>query len=912
MEKVNYQTIYCPDCNGTGRIERKKCPKCSGNGVSIFENGKFFYWGKETSQEEIVLKRMQKKVNLFLNLIIFVVGLGGVFSLAYWLWLNGWSSGNFAIAPFWSIRHPLLLFFWTSLAADMFIYYRLSEEAQEKEKIKRPKVDDEKNIQFPNTWEELSKASKKYRWEISKGFSSPAEKVIEDGFLLAGQYGQEEVGTMHLFIALLKDREIVSLFARLGIGTGDLSERLEKRLGLRTAVLKKIYFANEVKEILIRSYLDARRNGQKQVRPVNLIIPILEFDKIISEYLFDLGIDNDKAANVVKWFTNNEKQVENYKLFRRMSRFKPDSAMNRSYTALATPALNHFGYDLTLAAKWGRLEYCVEREEEIEKIFHYFESGQYGVMLVGPVGIGKKTIIHGIAQMMVEENVPKMFRDKRLVELDAARLVSGGTATEIEERMLTILDEISRAGNIILFMENIESISGIRAGTEESLDLSDVLANGIRRGLIYCLATVNNQSYARHIEGRPLGNALAAHKIPEPTGNLAIRIIESKIAYFEAKYKVYYSYKAIETAVEKAKRYIHDENLPTKAINILELAGVKVAKYKQDFKFVSDQDVAEVISEKTGIPVTNVSESEGNKLLNLEKEIHEHMIGQEEAVSVISASLRRARAEMREGKRPIANFLFLGPTGVGKTELAKTVALVYFGSEKNMIRIDMSEYQNSDSINKMIGDPNGSLGYLTEAVRKMPFSLVLLDEFEKAHADIHNLFLQVFDDGRLTDGQGRTIDFTNSIIIATSNSEAVFIQEQIKAGADIEKIKTELINERLNKVLRPELINRFDGIIVFKPLTISDIIEITKLILEKIGKMLEEKGIHLKADEQGIARLAGLGYDPQYGARPLRRIVQDKIENEIANKFLSGDLERRDTVVINANADIEVEKGKEL
>jgi len=912
MDKTTYQSIYCPECNGSGRVEKKRCANCAGNGVSIFENGKFFYWGKDTNQEEIILKRLQKKVNLFLNFFFFIIGLGGIFSLAYWLWLNGWQSGNFAIMPFWSIRHPLLLLFWESLVADMFIYYRLSEEASEKEKIKRPRVDDEQNIQFPNTWEELSKASKKYRWEISKGFSQPAEKIIEDGFLLACQYSQEEAGTMHLFISLLGDREIVSLFARLGIAAGDLSERLEKRLGLRTAVDKKTFFTNEVKEILIRSYLDARKNGQKQVRPVNMIIPILDFDKVISEFLFDLGVDNDKAANVVKWFINNEKQVENYKLFRRMSRFKPDSAMNRSYTALATPILNHFGYDLTLAAKWGRLEYCVEREEEIEKIFHYFEGGQFAVMLVGPEGIGKKTIIHGIAQMMVEENVPKMFKDKRLVELDAARLVSGGTATQIEERMLTILDEVSRAGNIVLFIENIESISGIRAGAEESLDLSDVLANGIRRGLIYCLATVNNQSYTKYIEGRPLGNAIAAHKLPEPTGNLAIRIIESKVAYFEGKYKVYYSYKAIETAVEKAQRYVHDENLPTKAINILELAGVKVAKYKKDFKFVSDQDVAEVISEKTGIPVTNVSETEGSKLLNLESQIHEYMIGQVEAVNIIAASLRRARAELREGKRPIANFLFLGPTGVGKTELAKTVALVYFGSEKNMIRIDMSEYQTSDSINKMIGDPSGSLGYLTEAVRKMPFSLILLDEFEKAHADIHNLFLQVFDDGRLTDGQGRTIDFTNSIIIATSNSEAVYIQEQVKAGVNIEKIKAELINERLNKVLRPELINRFDGIIVFKPLSVSDIIQITKLIINRISKMLEEKGIYLKVEEEGIAKLAELGYDPQFGARPLRRVVQDKIENEIANKFLAGELERRDTVVINANAEIEVEKGREL
>ncbi len=289
------------------------------------------------------------------------------------------------------------------------------------------------------------------------------------------------------------------------------------------------------------------------------------------------------------------------------------------------------------------------------------------------------------------------------------------------------------------------------------------------------------------------------------------------------------------------------------------------------------------------------------------------MIGQEEAVTAISGSLRRARAELRESKRPIASFLFLGPTGVGKTELAKTVTEVYFGDEDYMIRLDMSEYQLADSVKKMIGDPaSDSLGYLTEAVRKKPFSLVLFDEVEKAHPDVLNLFLQMMDDGRLTDGQGRTINFTNSIIVATSNAGALYIEDAVAKGVEMSIIKQELVDNQLNKVMRPELINRFDGIIVFKPLSFDNVISITKLMLAKIKKNLELKGIDLVASEAGIKELARQGYDPKFGARPLRRLLQDKTENQIANLFLAHSIKRRDIVVIDENGDVQVEKGREL
>jgi ATP-dependent Clp protease ATP-binding subunit ClpC len=400
--------------------------------------------------------------------------------------------------------------------------------------------------------------------------------------------------------------------------------------------------------------------------------------------------------------------------------------------------------------------------------------------------------------------------------------------------------------------------------------------------------------------------------VAEPDHDQAIQILESKVGFFEGKYNVYIDYNAVEQAVDLSARYINDRYLPDKAISIMQLTAVKVSKKTAGQDFCSKEDIAEVISEQTGIPVSKVSASETEKLLSLEDSIHKRMIGQEEAVVAISGSLRRARAELRESKRPIASFLFLGPTGVGKTELAKTVAEVYFGDENCMIRLDMSEYQLPDSVKKMIGDADGTLGYLTEAVRKKPFTLVLLDEVEKAHPDILNLFLQMMDDGRLTDGQGRTINFTNSIIVATSNAGALYIEDAVQNNVDMNIIKQELVDNQLNKIMRPELINRFDGIIVFRPLSFENVVAITKLMLKKIAKNLEAKGIELLASEAGTRILAQQGYDPKFGARPLRRLLQDKVENEIANLVLANAIKRRDAVVIDDNGNIGVEKGREL
>jgi len=919
------QFIVCPACGGTG--EKKpgsRCPACAGIGVGSFLNGKFLYWGLSLSKAIINLRHFKKSADLFINSITYIISLAGLAALAFWVWSSsaggpvGSGAGDYLeLFSFWRVKHWLILVFWISVLADMFIIYRLSEEEANQEKIKKFRPAGGKGqVKSPDNWEELKRFSGKV--DVSRAGSPEEIKVIEEAFSLAAKAGHNELTPLHLFFSLLRDKEIISLFVRLNVDGSKLITKIKNQL-LGQSVLAEggndLRISEEVKEILIEAYGQAYNLGQRRVKALNLILPCLRHDKNLAEILYDLEVDEDKIKNIVEWFRVNERLIDNYKGYKRSARFKPAGTMDRAYTAVATPVLNHFSHDLTRAAKWGRLGICVGRDKEIEDIFGAFTSGRTGVILVGPLGAGKRTVAEGLAQLMVEEDVPKFLKDKRLLEIDVARLVSGATAAAAQERLLVIIDEIRKAGNIVLYIENIENLVGITGGGEESLELSEVLADALNRRSLFCLTAATTENYSKYIEGKALGDILVKVKIDEPAGNQAIIMAESKVSLMEGKYGVYFSYNAIEQAVSLSSRYIHDKYLPAKAIEILEATAVRVGRRAASDPAASlctADDVAGTISEITGVPVNKITVSESKELLNLEDKIHERMINQEEAVAVVSASLRRSRAQLREGKRPIANFLFLGPTGVGKTELAKTVADIYFGSKDYMIRLDMSEYQLADSVKKMIGDVDGTRGYLTEAVRKKPFSLVLLDEFEKAHPDILNLFLSCFDDGRITDGQGRTIDFTNSIIIATSNAGSVFIQDQVSAGTDIEKIKEDLVNNQLNKIMRPELINRFDGIVVFKPLSMDNVVSITRLMLDATGKMLSTKGIGLRSEEEGIIKLAKAGYDPKFGARPLRRLLQDKIENEIANKILTGELVRRDTVVINKEAQVEIEKGRQL
>ncbi len=910
----NGKYIICPVCSGQGKNNLGlACPNCSGMGVGKFAYNRFFFWAPKLGRAMIELSHIRQKFQLAINIIAFTIALSGLLSLTFWLYNISRDTAELAGFAFWRIQHPLILIFWIGLAAGMFIFYRLSEEIRRQHLI-RPLPYDEhiQAVHIADNWDELRTAKGKFKVDVSGGFSRSAMDTVEQAFLLANKLEQPHATPAHLFFACLSDRQVAAMFSRLDVDSARLIEAVKKRIGQFPRQAARTLLSRTIREVLVDAYISAYQLGQKKVTPKNFIIPCLAKDSILKEILYELEVDTGKIHNVLLWFIINERQVESYRRYRQMAGFKPSTNMDRAYTSVATPILNALGYDLTVAAKWNKLDFCVAREEEINRIWQQFESGLNGVLLVGPPGVGKKTIVDGIAQLMVKEQVPKFLQDKRLVELDAARLISGASPSEAQGRMLNVIDEVARAGNIVLFIDNIENLLGITSGGEESLDLSEVLSSALERRNLYCLASASDENYIKYIQGCSIAEAMAKVDVEEPEGNQAIQIIESKIGYFEGKYKVYFSYSAVEQVLSLAAKYIHDKYLPEKAVKILELVAVRAAKEKGENAFISREDIAAVISDETKIPVTKITENEGRELLHLEERIHERMIDQEEAVRMVSASLRRARTELREGKRPIANFLFLGPTGVGKTELAKTLSYVYFGKEEYMVRIDMSEYQHPDSVKKMIGDSDGAKGYLTEKVRQLPFTLVLLDEVEKAHPDIMNLFLQVMDDGRLTDGQGHTVDFTNTIIIATSNAGAIFIQEQIFAGKRTEEFKDRLLGDYLVKVMRPELINRFDGVIVFEPLSMEHVVEIAGLMLKGIAKLLEPKGIGFRAEEGGIRVLAKAGFDPKFGARPLRRLLQDRVEDQIANQILLGNLKRRDTVVIDEQGNVRIEKGKKI
>src|SRR6056297_963437 len=908
-EKPKKFFIVCPKCEGSGKGKMNfPCFNCGGTGTGRFWQNYFLYFDKTFTNSDIFWRRIMNKFLIIVDLLALILGFGGVASLAWWIW-NHETQNIKEYFLFWQNHNLFILFFWIGILSFLFFYYKLERREEKKEKIKKIK---DHSDSLPNNWAELKKYKKTVN--VAETLNEEALKIIEEAFLLARKRNHQYTSTLHLFFVLFQSRDIKAMFIRLNVDAEKLFEKINHQLSQKKAgEQKEAIFSPAFKQSVVEAYIEAYGWRQNNLKALNLISYCVARDKILTEILWDLEVTLDKINNVKSWFKTEEKLKRNLKIFKKNARYKPKTAMNRAYTAMATPNLNRISYDLTLAAKWGRLDLCVSREKELNNILNILKTKNNTVILTGSPGVGKRTIIKGMATLMVEENVPEFLKDKRLLELDASRLISGADPSQAEERLLTILDEISRAGNIVLFIQNINLLIGVSSGGEGSMDLSEVLANALEKRVLYCLATVNNEKYDKDVENSHLGRVMSRVKIEEPKDNQVIRIIESKIGRLEYKYKVFFTYNALERAVKLSDRYIHDKFLPEKALDILEKTAMRVSQ-KTDKKEIGNcnkREVSLTVKKITQIPVEEVNEKEGEKLINLEKEIHKFMINQDEAVDMVANSLRRARANLRESKKTIANFLFLGPTGVGKTELAKTVARVYFGKKEYLIRLDMSEYQHEDSVSKMIGDGQKK-GYLTEAVRKNPFSLILLDEFEKAHSKIFNLFLQVMDDGRLTDGGGKTIDFTNSVLIATSNIASNFIKKQVTAGKPLKEIKEEVINNQLSQEMKPELINRFDGIIIFKPLSIKNVAEITKLILSKTSQMLEEKGIFFEASPEGIKKLAQEGYDPAFGARPLKRLLQEKIDNEIAKKILAGDIKRRDKIIINQEGKVVVAKSEEL
>lgn len=799
-------------------------------------------------------------------------------------------------------------------------------------------------------------------------FTEKAIKVIMLAQEEARRLGHNFVGTEQVLLGLIGEGTGVAAktLKSMGVTLKDARAEVEKIIGRGSGfVAVEIPFTPRAKRVLELSWDEARQLGHNYIGTEHLLLGLIrEGEGVAARVLENLGVDLNKIrSNVVKMLGESKPQTVSS---------GGSSSSSSTGGKTKTPSLDEFGRDLTLAAQELRLDPVVGREKEIERVIQILaRRTKNNPVLIGEPGVGKTAVAEGLATRIVNAEVPDILDGKKVIQLDMGLLVAGTKYRgEFEERLKKIMDEIRQAGNIILVIDEMHTLIGAGAA-EGAIDAANILKPALSRGEIQVIGATTLDEYRKYVEkDSALERRFQPVIIDEPTEEESIEIIKGLKPKYEEHHKLIISDEAIVAAVKLSNKYITDRFLPDKAIDVIDEASSKVRlkvsnlspegkelekelrvlikekeeairnqefekasqlrdneadlkdriremaqKYKEEHEAnkptVTAENVAEVISTMTGVPVTKLTEGESERLLKLEDTLHQRVIGQHDAVVAISKAIRRARVGLKSPNRPIGSFIFCGPTGVGKTELAKALAEAVFGSEDNMIRVDMSEFMEKHSTAKLIGSPPGYVGYddgghLTELVRKKPYSVILFDEIEKAHPDVFNIMLQILDDGRLTDAKGRHINFKNTIIIMTSNVGASMIATTSKLGFSTsedeskdkyEKLK-ETVTEEMKKAFRPEFLNRIDETIVFSHLSQEEIRQIVDLMLKDLFKRLAERELSVEVTDEVKDHLAKNGYSEAYGARPLRRLIQRKIEDMLAEEILSGKYKAGDTIVI--------------
>ncbi|QOY37500.1 ATP-dependent protease ATP-binding subunit ClpC [Anaerobacillus isosaccharinicus] len=792
-------------------------------------------------------------------------------------------------------------------------------------------------------------------------FTERAQKVLALAQEEAIRLGHNNIGTEHVLLGLIREGEGIAAKALLGLGLGSdkIQNEVETLIGKGQDGAKTIHYTPRAKKVIELSMDEARKLGHSYVGTEHILLGLIrEGEGVAARVLNNLGVSLNKARQqVLQLLGSNEASS--------------GAQQGGAASNVNTPTLDSLARDLTAMAKEEGLDPVIGRSKEIERVIQVLSRRtKNNPVLIGEPGVGKTAIAEGLAQQIIANEVPETLRGKRVMTLDMGTVVAGTKYRgEFEDRLKKVMDEIRQAGNVILFIDELHTLIGA-GGAEGAIDASNILKPSLARGELQCIGATTLDEYRKYIEkDAALERRFQPIRVEEPSIEESVLILKGLRDRYEAHHRVTITDEAIEESVKLSDRYISDRFLPDKAIDLVDEAASKVrlrsytippnlkeleqrleetrkekdaAVQSQEFEKaaslrdseqrlreeldglkkewkekqgqenteVTTEDIAQVVASWTGIPVSKLAEEETERLLNMEEILHKRVIGQEEAVKAISKAIRRARAGLKDPKRPIGSFIFLGPTGVGKTELARAVAETLFGDEDAVIRIDMSEYMEKHATSRLVGSPPGYVGHddggqLTEKVRRKPYSVILFDEIEKAHPEVFNILLQVLEDGRLTDSKGRTVDFRNTAVIMTSNVGASELKRNKylgftteTEGQEYKDMKDKVMGE-LKKSFRPEFLNRIDEIIVFHSLDKKHIREIVSLMADTLTKRLIEHEIEFDLTDAAKDKIADEGYDPEYGARPLRRALQKHVEDRLSEELLRGTIQKGQKVTLD-------------
>ncbi|MRG88455.1 ATP-dependent Clp protease ATP-binding subunit [Limosilactobacillus reuteri] len=803
-------------------------------------------------------------------------------------------------------------------------------------------------------------------------FTPSAKHVLAIAQEQAKYFKHQAVGTEHLLLALSMDKDGIAnkIFEQFSITNDDIREEIERLIGYGTmenlGASDYLPYSPKAKQVLSLAGKEAQQMHALKIGTEHLLLALIADESVLSSrILYSLDVVPRQMRKVI---------LRRLGIADSQQRNSSRQSSRRRVQQTGTPTLDKLARNMTELARNGQLDPVIGRNKEVKRVEQILSRRtKNNPVLIGEPGVGKTAIAEGLAQRIVEGKVPAELANKRLMMLDMGSLVAGTKYRgEFEDRLKKVIDEIQNDGHVILFIDELHTLIGA-GGAEGAIDASNILKPALARGELQTIGATTLDEYQKYIESdAALERRFATVQVDEPTTDQTLQILRGLRPKYEDHHHAKITDEALEEAVKLSDRYISDRFLPDKAIDLIDESAAMVridaedkknhqpslesqledlraqkeeAIDNQDFDRaaalrqqelvlkdkidrkeqrdqqrdshnyklkVTGENIAQVVAEWTGVPLTQLKKSESERLVNLEKVLHQRVIGQDEAVAVVAKAIRRARSGLKDPRRPIGSFMFLGPTGVGKTELAKALAAAMFGSEDNMIRIDMSEYMEKYSTSRLIGAAPGYVGYdeggqLTEKVRQHPYSVVLLDEAEKAHPDVFNLLLQVLDDGYLTDAKGRRVDFRNTIIIMTSNLGATQLQDEKEVGFGAKDMSQDYnamaaaIKQQMRLYFRPEFLNRIDETIIFHSLQKKELHQIVKLMVNDLNKRVSEQGINLKVTPAAIDVIAKLGYNPAYGARPLRRALQDHVEDDLSTGLLSGEINVGDDVTVGAH-----------